>query len=315
MISINQIKYYLINPGKAIIPLASRGLFNWIPDETYLKIVYRGQMSKRLNLNPPITFNEKLQWLKLHDRKHIYHKLVDKAEVKKYISRKIGEEYIIPTIGIWETVEEIPFDKLPSRFVIKCTHDSGSVIICEDKSKFDINSAKKKLNYHLKKSTYWFGREWPYKGLKPRVIVEELIGDGVKPLADYKVLCFNGVPKLVEVHLNRGTASHTQDFYDIDWNRTEIEQTCEPMANTPILPPGCLEQMLELSELLSKEFIHIRVDWYTVDDRLYFGELTFYDGSGFAEFVDDKWDYMLGKWIQLPNKIDEINNGFKKKRK
>lgn len=299
MIKKDRIKYYISNPGKAIVPLASRGLLNWVPDETYLKIAFRGQMGKRLKLDPPITFNEKLQWLKLHDRKPIYHELVDKAEVKKYVSQTIGHEYIIPTIGIWNTVDEIPFEKMPTRFAIKCTHDSGSVIVCKDKAKLDIELVKNKLKYHLNKSTYWFGREWPYKGLKPRIIVEELIGDGLKPLTDYKVLCFNGVPRLIEVHIDRGTVKHTQDFYDTDWKRTEIEQTCEPMSEIPIQPPQCLKQMLELSELLSKEFIHIRVDWYVVGNRLYFGELTFYDGSGFAEFVDEKWDYMLGEWIQL----------------
>ena len=299
MISISKIKYYLKNPGKAIIPLASRGAFNWVPDELYLKFVYRGQMNKKLNLNPPITFNEKLQWLKLHDHKPIYHELVDKAEVKRYVSQKIGDNYIIPTIGIWDTVDDIPIDKLPFQFVIKCTHDSGSVIVCKDKTKFNVEAAKKKLVYHLKKSTFWFGRDWPYKGLKPRIIVENLIGDGGRPLIDYKVLCFNGIPKLIEVHIDRGTVKHTQDFYDTNWKRTDIVQTCEPMAKTPISPPGCLKQMLELSKLLAKDFIHIRVDWYVVNDKLYFGELTFYDGSGFAKFVDEKWDYMLGDWINL----------------
>ena len=295
----NKIIYYLKNPGRSIVPLASKGLFNWIPDEPYLKFVYRGEMKKKLNLDSPKTFNEKLQWLKLHDRKEIYHTLVDKAEIKDYVSNIIGNEYIIPTIGVWNSVDDIPFRKLPNRFVIKCTHDSGSVIVCSDKAKLDIEKVKKKLRYCLKKSTFWFGREWPYKGLTPHIIAEEMLGDGSRALTDYKVLCFNGVPKLIEVHIGRGTFDHTQDFYTTDWQRTEIVQTCEPMAKEPMSAPNCLNQMIELSRTLCKGFIHIRVDWYIVDEKLYFGELTFYDGSGFAKFVDEKWDQMLGDWIEL----------------
>lgn len=297
---IERILYYLRNPGKAIIPLASKGLFNWIPDEPYLKFVYRCQLNKKLNLDPPQTFNEKLQWLKLHDHKDYYHKVVDKAEIKELVSKHIGSNYIIPTIGVWDTVEEVPFENLPDQFVIKCTHDSGSVIVCRNKDKLNVEEVKRRLLDRLKRSTYWFGREWPYKDLKPRIIVEELLGEGIEPLTDFKVLCFNGSPKLIEVHIGRGTLQHTQDFYTTSWERTSIVQTCEPMAKEPMEVPQCLNQMLEFSRILSKDFIHIRVDWYIVEGKLYFGELTFYDGSGFAEFIDEKWDLMLGKWIQLP---------------
>ena len=300
MSKLNTLVSLIKTPGKMILPLADNGLFNWMPDKIYLKLVYRGQMGKKLDLNDPKTFNEKLQWLKLYDRKELYHILVDKAEIKNYVSKIIGDEYIIPTIGVWNNVEDIPFDNLPEKFVIKCTHDSGSVIVCNDKSKLDIGEAKKKLKKHLKKSTFWFGREWPYKGLKPRIIAEEMLGDGMRSLIDYKVLCFNGVPKLIEVHMDRGTPHHTQDFYTTDWHRTEILQKCEPMAKEPMPAPICLDQMQELSRILSKDFFHIRVDWYIVNNKLYFGELTFYDGSGFAEFVDEKWDMMLGGWIELP---------------
>ncbi len=288
------------SPGKMIIPMASMGFFNWMPDKPYLKLVYRGEIGKKLNLKNPKTYNEKLQWLKLHDRKPLYRRIVDKYEVKRYVSDIIGEEYIIPTLGVWDTVEEIPFDTLPNQFVLKCTHDSGSVVICKDKNELNIEDAKKKLSRSLKRTIFWFGREWPYKDLKPRIIAEKLLGDGKTPMNDYKVLCFHGEPKLIEVHAGRGTDNHTQDFYTTDWIRTDIEQTCEPMAVEAIPAPIPLKKILELSRLLSKNFIHIRVDWYVEKEKIYFGELTFFDGSGFAKFEDEKWDEMMGDWIRLP---------------
>ncbi len=290
----------LKTPGRMVMPLAEMGLFNWIPDSTFLKLIYRAQMGARLDLRNPTTYNEKLQWLKLHDRKPIYHMLVDKYEVKKYVGNMIGIQYTIPTLGIWDNPEDIKIEKLPSQFVLKCTHDSGSVLICRDKRVFDFQGAKRYLKKRMKRSTYWFGREWPYKGVKPRIIAEELLGRGVEPINDYKVLCFHGDPKLVEVHAGRTTAKHTQDFYTTEWKRTEIEQTCKPMAEKPIQMPECLEKMLGFSRVLSNQYIHIRVDWFVENKQLFFGELTFYDGSGFAEFKDEKWDYELGSWMQLP---------------
>ena len=289
----------LKSPGDLIIALANKKLLNWIPDELYLKCFFRIQTGYCLNLKNPRTFNEKLQWLKLHDRKDLYHSLVDKYEVKAYVASIIGDKYIIPTIGIWDDVDRIPFKKLPKQFVLKCTHDSGSVIICRDKSKLDFEEAKNKLKRYMKKSIYWFGREWPYKGLKPKVIAEKYMEDGGEGLIDYKVLCFNGQPKLIEVHAGRMTPKHTQDFYTTNWKRTAIEQFCEPMADMPMERPKVLNEMLELSKTLSQGFIHIRVDWYIIQGKLYFGELTFYDGAGFAPFIDKKWDYMLGDLIHL----------------
>lgn len=303
--------HLLKTPGKMIVPLADMGFFNWLPDKPYLKLVYRGEMGKRLDLEHPQTFNEKLQWLKLYDHNPLYHQLVDKYEVKQFIADRIGQKYIIPTLGIWHSVEEIAFDQLPEQFVLKCTHDSGSVIICKDKKTFDIEAAKRKLSFHLKKSTYWFGREWPYKGLIPRIIAEPYLEDDTGGLVDYKVLCFAGEPKLIEVHAGRMSDNHTQDFYTTDWVRTDIVQTCEPMSADVIPAPEQLELMLSLSKKLAQGFIHIRVDWYIVSGQLLFGELTFYDGSGFAEFVDEKWDMEIGSWIKLP---EEKNSRKKENR-
>lgn len=302
MSSIKTALSLLGTPGKMIVPLADKGLFNWLPDKSYLKLAYRGEMGKKLDLEHPQTFNEKLQWLKLYDRNPLYHQLVDKYEVKQYIADRIGPEYIIPTLGIWDSVEDIPFDQLPEQYVLKCTHDSGSVVICRSRKGFDIEDAKKRLASHMKKSTYWFGREWPYKGLTPRIIAEPYLEDDTGGLTDYKVLCFSGEPELIEVHTGRMSESHTQDYYTTDWIRTDIVQTCEPMSDVAAPRPLQLGLMLSLSRELAQGFIHIRVDWYIVGNQLLFGEMTFYDGSGFAEFVDEKWDLMLGTWIQLPER-------------
>ena len=191
-------------PGKMILPMADKGLFNWMPDEQYLKLVYHGQVGKKLNLNKTETFDEKLQWLKLYDRNPQYHNMVDKYEVKQYVANKIGDKYIIPTIGVWDSVETIPFEQLPNQFVLKCTHDSGSVIICKDKNTFDVDAARKKLSNHMKKSIYWFGREWVYKDLKPRIIAEPYLTDeSGTELKDYKVHSFHGEPKIIQVDYGR----------------------------------------------------------------------------------------------------------------
>ena len=287
-------------PKKMIIPLADNGVLNWIPDEAYLRLAFYCQMGKPLDLNKPKTFSEKLQWLKLHDRKELYHTLVDKYEVKEYVASIIGPEYIVPTLGVWNDPDEIKIEELPDQFVLKCTHDSGSVVICRDKSTFDKKEAMQRLKKHANKSIFWFGREWPYKGIKPRIIAEEYLGGGDKGLNDYKVLCFHGIPKLIEVHEGRMTANHTQDFYTTKWERTEIAQENEPRSDNPINPPDQLELILDLSSRLAKDFIHIRIDWYIANNKLYFGEITFYDGSGFCAFTNERFDVEIGNWIHLP---------------
>lgn len=277
------------------------GLCNSVSDEEYLKRIYRFRMRKDLNLDNPKTFNEKLQWLKLHDRKPEYTTMVDKYEVKKYVTNIIGEEYIIPTLGIWDRVEEIEIDKLPNQFVLKCTHDSGSIVICKDKSKLDFEVAKKKLKKGLKRNLFWYAREWPYKNVKPRIIAEKFLSEeGKEDLADYKVLCFNGEPKIIEVHMGRFNGKHTQDCYDKFWKKTDIEQYDLPKTDKIIPKPPFLEEMLRLSKALSKDLIHIRVDWYFTNNRLYFGELTFYDGCGYNQFCGNT-DEILGSWIKLNN--------------
>ena len=278
------------------------GIYKKTSDKEYLEKKFMTLMNRDLNLANPQTFNEKLQWLKLYDRKLEYTTMVDKYAVKKYVADIIGEEYIIPTIGVWNHFDEIDFDKLPKQFVLKCTHDSGGVVICQDKNKLDLKSAKKKIEKCLKRNYYWSSREWPYKDEKPRIIAEKFLSEeGKEDLADYKVLCFHGEPKIIEVHMGRFNGNHTADNYDTFWNKTDIEQLDLPKTNELIPKPVFLDEMLRLSRLLAKNLIHIRVDWYFSNNRLYFGELTFYDGSGYNQFCGNA-DEFLGSLIKLPIK-------------
>lgn len=292
-------------PRKVVLFLSDKGLFNWMPDEPYLKMIYRCRTRKRLNLENPQSFNEKLQWLKLYDRQQEYVSYVDKYALRKYIINKIGEQYLIPLIGVYENIDEIDFDKLPEQFVLKCTHDSGGVVICKDKVNLDIRAARKKLNKKLKNNYFYHGREWPYKAIKqPRIICEQYLVDesGIE-LKDYKLMCFNGKPKCFFVCLNRNSPTGLNvDIYDIDWNPMPVERPHHPRSSTVILKPKTFDKMIEFAEKLSKDIPFIRVDFYEVNGQLYIGELTFYPGSGYEEFTPESYDYLLGSWLEIPAK-------------
>lgn len=281
--------------------LTSQKIFNILPDKTYLKIKYKLNVDKSLNLKEPETFNEKLQWLKLYDRKDIYSMMVDKYESKDFISKIIGKEYIIPTIGIYDSFEEIDFDKLPKQFVIKCTHDSGGVIVCKDKKKFDREMARKKINKCLKNNYFYLSREWPYKNVKPRVIVEKYLGEN---LIDYRFYCFEGIPKYVYVYSNESNINGDKpepvhcDIYDMNWKRANYKQKCPP-SNQNIEKPKNFKNMIELSKKLSKNCKFLRVDFYEINGKLYNGELTFFPGGGMSKFYPEKMDKELGKLINI----------------
>ena len=279
----------------------------FLPDRPYIKIMFFIWRWKRLDLNNPKTFCEKLQWLKLYDRRPEYTQMVDKYEVKKYVAGVIGEEYIIPTIGVWDSVSKIDWDILPKQFVIKCTHDSGSVIICKDKSVFDKYDAIKKLEEWMKRDYYINGREWPYKNVPHRIIAEEYIQPDVvtNDLPDYKYFCFNGVPKLMFVATERHNENDETrfDFFDMDYNHLDIKNG-HPFANIIPSKPKNFELMKELSKKLSKGIPHVRVDFYEVNGRVFFGELTFSHWSGLVPFEPEKWDDILGSWIVLPSKTE-----------
>lgn len=268
-------------------------------DKMYLLLLFRLKMGRRLNLKKPQTFNEKLQWLKLFDHNPLYTELVDKSSIKDYVAKIIGKEHIIPTLGIWNKANEIDFNSLPNQFVLKTTNGGGGdVIICKDKSTFDCEHAIRHLNQSLKKNIYRKWREWPYKNIRPRIIAEQFISDGKDTLSDFKVMCFNGVPKLIQLHEGR-FHNHTQDFYDSDWNHLPICQGL-PLAGKVTEKPLFLNEMLKLCRQLSYGIPHVRVDWYYAHNKLFFGEMTFFDGSGFYKFDPPEYDKLLGTWITLP---------------
>lgn len=273
-------------------------------DTAYLKLIYWLIFGRKLDLKNPQTFNEKLQWLKLNNRKTEYTTMVDKYEVKKYIAEKIGEEYVIPTLGVWDNFDDIDFDLLPNQFVLKCTHDSGGLVICKDKSKFDIVMAREKINQALTRRFYYFGREWPYKEVKPRIIAEKYMVDkSVSELRDYKFFCFNGEPKMFKIDFNRYT-NHQANYYNLKGELLKFgEVVCPPDYSKNIEMPQKLEEMIGLAKKLSKNIPFLRVDFYETDGNVYFGELTFFPASGFGKFEPDEWDKKIGEWINLPKPV------------
>ena len=310
----SKISEVISNPYKIMSGMLSRlpALGRLIPDDVYLKIKYKAVFNKRLDLNNPVTFNEKLQWLKLYDRNPRYIPMVDKYEAKKYVANIIGEEYIIPTLGVWDCFEEIDFDELPEQFVLKCTHDSGGIVICKNKACFDKEEARKKLSKSLKHNYYWSGREWPYKNVKPRIIAEKYMEEASSnELKDYKFFCFNGIARCFKVDYDR-FVNHFANYFDTDGNMLPFgELTYPPNYSVKTALPDELGFMKKMSEVLAKDTNFLRVDFYDVNGKVYFGELTFYPMSGFGPFTDIEWDRILGSWIQLPGKDDD-RIGFSK---
>ena len=294
------IEYFLKRPGRMIGALGSKGFLNWMPDKMYLSLVFRLNLGYWPDFDAPKTFNEKLNWLKLYDRKPIYTQMVDKYAVREYIAEKIGEDYLIPLVGgPWNSVEEIDLDALPEQFVLKTTHDSGGVVICRDKGSFDREAATAKLQKHLKREYFWGKREWPYKNVKPRIIAEKYMQDGDnQALLDLKFFCFNGEPKIM--YMSRDRAENpTTDFFDMDFRCLNMRMK-DP--NSEILPekPTDFEKMKELAAILSKDNAHLRVDFYYIDSKIYAGELTFFHNGGFTHIYPNEWETTLGSWIELP---------------
>lgn len=301
-----------------------------LSDETFVKLRFYAKYGKRLNLQAPITYNEKVQWLKLYDRRAEYSMMVDKYEVKQYIARKIGNQYVIPMLGCWERFEDIDFASLPKQFVLKCTHDSGGLIVCRDKNQLDMESVRHRLEACLKRDYYRLTREWPYKNVRPRIIAEQYIsesdindspeqgysGDGVAlsasviqkkhGLIDYKFMCFDGCVKalFMDIGVIGAGNDHAEEYYRNVYDRSfHLLPFRESRSNypVPILPPDTLSEMINVAETLSKGIPHVRVDLYTIDDRVYVGELTFYHGGGMTNYFDPpQWNKIMGDWIVLP---------------
>lgn len=270
-----------------------------ICDKCYIKMQFKAYTGRKLDIKHPKTFNEKLQWLKLYNRDKKYTEMVDKLLVKDYIARTIGSEYVIKTLGVYDKVEDLDINTLPKQFVIKCTHDSGSVIICKDKESFDFNKAKKKLKKALKRNMFWHGREWQYKNVKPRILVEEYLVEETGELKDYKFMCFNGQVKCSFVCSSRFSKEGLHvTFFDREWKVLPFEREF-PHVKEGFEKPKNYQTMILLAEKLSSGIPFVRVDFYECDNEIYFGELTFTPGNGVERFSPEEWDLKLGEWIDL----------------
>ena len=298
----------LKNDRSAFMAAIIQNFFRWLPDKTYLQLLYRFKMGHRLDLNHPKTFTEKIQWLKLYNRRPEYTLMVDKYAVKKYVADIIGEKYIIPTLGVWDKPEDIDWDALPNEFVLKTTHGGGSggVVICKDKKTFDRNKAILTLRDSINSDIYRSLREWPYKDVKKRVLAEkymapkDMVNNPIYDLSDYKFFCFNGEPKYCQVIRDRHS-KESIDFYDMNWRHQEFVGL-NPIASNGINPvpqPLLLDDMICICNKLSKNMKFVRIDMYVIDNRIYFGEITFYPASGMGLFNPDKWNEELGNLISL----------------
>lgn len=301
---LKKVEKFIVDPQARFAYLTFLGLYNRMSDKEFLRKAFRINLNKELNLDNPQSFNEKLQWLKLYDRKPQYTVMVDKLKVRDYIAERIGEQYLIPLLGVWDDPDEIDFDSLPNQFVLKCNHNSGlGMCICKDKTQLDIKKVKKDLKKGLEQNYYLTSREWPYKNVPRKIICEKYMVDGDKvDLEDYKVHNFNGKPKMILVCSNRFTESGLhEDFYDTNWKRMNLKRPEHPCTREGIKPPVNLNEMLALAETLSSQIPFLRTDFYEINGKLFFGELTFYPGSGLSKYSPEEWDNKIGRWLQLPD--------------
>ncbi len=286
-----------------MLKLGRRGYLNFVPDRAYLTLQYYLKLGRGINLKRPELYNEKLQWIKLYDRNPLYTRLADKLAVREYVKEKGCGEYLIPILAVYDKPEEIDWDSLPDRFVVKCTHGSSSNIIVVGKSKLDRADAIRKLNGWMRRNWYWLSREWPYKNIKPRILIEQFIGgaEGKVPY-DYKFLCFDGEPAYVIVDADRYDG-HTRSFYSPDWVRQDMFNR-HPAIPREIPKPEKLTEMLDIARKLSAGIPHVRVDLYETDGRVYFGETTFFHGYGMEVFRPREFEKHLGDLIPLPPKAE-----------
>lgn len=296
----NKIKRYIKDPYNEIGIDLLKTHSRWMSDKWYLSILFKEVFGYSMNWDNPRTFNEKLQWLKIFNRRPEYTTMVDKILVKDWLSNRVGATHIIPTLAVWDSADDIRIDNLPHQFVLKCNHDSGSVIVCREQSTFDLDAAKQKLRKALKNNFYWASREWPYKNVKRKIFAEKYLGEN---LQDYRIYCFNGEAKLVYSYTNISEIDGSKpepsfcDIFDTDWNPLPYRQNSSARGNIP--KPRYLAEMIEISELIAKGLPHIRVDFYECE-KLYIGELTFFAGGGMSPFYPEEWDVKLGNWITLP---------------
>jgi hypothetical protein len=286
----------LLLRGGGVIKDIISSLLKFLPDYLYVQLYYFAKAKKIGNFKKPKTFNEKINWRKLYDHNPLYTKLSDKYAVREYIAEKIGEEHLVPLLGVYNSVDEIDFNILPNQFVLKCTHDCASVIICKDKQNFDFKQAKSKLSKCLKKNFYWRTREWQYKDIEPKIIAEQYLVDESKiELKDYKIYCFRDKIACIEVMFNRFSSVGLKiNIYDTDWNLLPLQIKCPNDPNVKIEKPEELEKMLFIAKILANDFSFVRVDFYVANNKIYFGEMTFTPGGTFNKFTPSKYDRIFG---------------------
>ena len=304
---IKKVKTILLDEDSRFLSLERKGFYNAVRDDRFLKRKFRAHMGTPLSIDNPKTFNEKLQWIKLYDRKPEYTMMADKYAVRDYIAEKLGQEYLIPLLGVWDDPEEIDFNALPDKFVLKCNHNSGlGMCICKDKAKLDIAKVKAELKKGLQQDYYLTGREWPYKDIQRRIIAEQYMESGADDLPDYKIHCFNGEPRMILLCRDRFKETGlTEDFYTENWEHLPLKRPNVPNAAAPIAKPEQLEKMLEMAKVLAKDIPFVRVDFYEINGKIYFGELTFFPAGGMAPFEPAQWDETFGSWLKLP-RIGEL---------
>lgn len=300
----NKLKKLITKPRLAVQVLLDTKLSRLLTDQGHVKLTYWAGTGKKLRLKCPVTFNEKLQWLKLYDRRDLYRICADKVRVRDYVAQKLGEEYLIPLLGVWERAADIDFETLPRQFVLKCNHNSGlGMCICKDKDKLELTRVRRELDAGLRQDYYYHQREWSYKDLPRRILAEAFLSDGSGSLADYKIHVFNGKARFILVCADRFEGSGlTEDFYTPDWEHMDIRRPGIPNAKKPQEKPALLEKLVECAEILGQELPFVRADFYVCGGKIYFGEMTFYPAGGVTPFDPPQWDETFGSWLQLPER-------------
>ena len=306
---IKKLNRFLTDSDYRFLVLADHGCKAGMADEAFLKRKYQIRMAQEPNLEKPVLYTEKLQWLKLYDHRPEYATMVDKYAVKQYVAEKIGREYVIPLLGVWDRAEDIDFEQLPGQFVLKTTHDSGGIVVCKDKAQLDIPAVRRKLRRFLKREYYDHNREWPYKNVPHRIIAERYMEDSSQgELRDYKFFTFGGVPRVLYIAQGRGSGEETvADFFDMDFNHLPFTIDHD-MAPVPPEKPANFELMKELAAKLSAGTPQLRGDFYEVDGKVFFGEMTFFHCSGMAPFHPEQWDRTFGDWTVLPPRQTEVRS-------
>ena len=294
------------NPMKIFIYMNSAHLLNRMPDESFLRLIWKARFGTDLDLLSPQSFNEKMQWLKLYDRDPLQTKLVDKYAVKDYVSARIGSEHVIPTIGVWDSPEQIDFSSLPDRFVLKCNHTSGAgLILCKDKSLLDQKAALSKLQHAMKQDYYLTYREWTYKDVPRKILAEPYMEDrkaaalGLDTLPVYKFFCFEGEPRIIQTIQNDKMPNESIDYFDCEWNLLNLRQNY-PNSSVPTAKPETLSEMRLIAKELSSGFHFVRIDLYEINSVVFFSEYTFFSDAGMAPFDPEEWNTVLGSWISIP---------------